>query len=113
MMTEENAGETLRRLRNTVEEVTGEVVGRAKGAAEDAAGAARGAVRDARRWADDHAPSRLDGDDVRDTLFAAGRQAMAIVRDRPLLALGALAAFAYVMGRSNRSSSPNRRGIWF
>ena len=110
MMNEDDA---LRRMRNTVEELGGSAVGRAKGAASDAASAASGAVRDARRWVDDHVPRRLEGDEVRDTLFAAGRQALAIVRERPLLALGAIAAFAFVMGRSNRDGSSNRRGIWF
>ena len=85
----------------------------AKGMARNAANAASGAVRDVRRWADDHSPRRLEGDEVRDTLFAAGRQAMNIVRERPLLALGALAAFAFIMGRSNKDSSSSRRGIWF
>jgi ElaB/YqjD/DUF883 family membrane-anchored ribosome-binding protein len=85
----------------------------AKDMARSAASAASGAVHDARRWAEDHAPRRLEGDEVRDTLLAAGRQAMSIVRERPLLALGVLAAFAFVLGRSNRDSSPHRRGIWF
>jgi hypothetical protein len=75
--------------------------------------AASNVVDAARRWADDHAPRRLEGDEVRDTLLAAGRQALNIIRERPLLALGALAAFAFIMGRSNRDASPHRRGLWF
>lgn len=89
-----------------------ELQGQAREALGQAKEMATEAVGQARRWVEDHAPARVDGDELREVLVSAGRQAMEFVRQRPLVALGVVAAFAFVLGRSNRGDPGQRRGMW-
>lgn len=113
-------GDDKLRAEGKLDELQGqarEAIGQAKEMATDAVGQAREmateAVGQARRWVEERAPARVDADELREVLMGAGRQAMEFVRQRPLVALGVVAAFAFVIGRSNRGDSGHRRGMWF
>lgn len=90
----------------------------AKGAAREALGEAKDAASRAADWVSERvAPiaqrvSRpMDDREVKDALYDAGMAAVRFVRERPLAALGIMAAVAYVMGRTSRDPY-HKRGLW-
>jgi uncharacterized protein YjbJ (UPF0337 family) len=110
-------GDEGMRARGAADQAAGagrETLGQAKDMARDAADAISDAAGRAREWISDKvAPAiergrNMDDAEVKDALLAAAHRGAALVRERPIAAIGVVAVLAYLVGRSQAPAPRSR-----